>query len=260
MATLFATNYSSGIGTASISNAYATGQATGTNQVGGLVGSNNADGGMASISNAYAIGPVTGSTYLGGLVGFNYAISGTRASISNAYASGQVSGSTYAGGLIGYNHAATGGVASISNAYWDPASTTQAAGIGFTPAGIVTNVNSLASSNRYQHASYAQLGNWTETASGSGVWQAKDTNNVAQWIMLEGSTRPFLASEYSTVVRNAHQLQLMAYKLGAGYTLANDIDASATFVAGANAPTHSGMWSTAGFVPLGNGSTKYTGL
>ncbi|WP_249975725.1 GLUG motif-containing protein, partial [Vreelandella olivaria] len=61
-------------------------------------------------------------------------------------------------------------------------------------------------------------------------------------------------SEYSTTITNAHQLQLMALDLNADYRVTRDIDASAT--AGSDL---SGMWSTAGFSPIGNTSTFFTG-
>uniref|UniRef100_UPI0024C419D7 GLUG motif-containing protein n=1 Tax=Vreelandella olivaria TaxID=390919 RepID=UPI0024C419D7 len=73
-------------------------------------------------------------------------------------------------------------------------------------------------------------------------------------VMLAGSTRPFLYSEYSTTITNAHQLQLMALDLNADYRVTRDIAASAT--AGSDL---SGMWSTAGFSPIGNTSTFFTG-
>ena len=66
------------------------------------------------------------------------------------------------------------------------------------------------------------------------------------WFMVDGSTRPFLRSEFSTTIDNAHQLQLMAMILGASYTLGRDIDATAT--SGANV---SDMWTTAGSAPIG---------
>uniref|UniRef100_UPI0024C40AA7 GLUG motif-containing protein n=1 Tax=Vreelandella olivaria TaxID=390919 RepID=UPI0024C40AA7 len=61
-------------------------------------------------------------------------------------------------------------------------------------------------------------------------------------------------SEYSTTITNAHQLQLMALDLNADYRVTRDIDASAT--AGSDL---SDMWSTAGFSPIGNTSTFFTG-
>ncbi|WP_053063312.1 GLUG motif-containing protein, partial [Variovorax paradoxus] len=227
-------------GSGSISNAYATGSvsAAAGGYVGGLVGLN--DGG--TISGAYATGNVlaTGG-FVGGLVGYN------SGSINNAYATGSVSGGANVGGLVGLNDG------SISNAYWDSSTTGQGVAVG-SNSGTVTNVNAVTSGTAYSHTSYANLGTWTETVSGSGVWVAKDGSGNPQWVMVEGATRPFLYSEYSTSIRNAHQLQLMAYNLSASYSLAADVDASET--AGANP---SGMWTTAGFSPVGNGTVAFSG-
>ncbi|MFP6847679.1 MAG: GLUG motif-containing protein [Pseudomonas sp.] len=220
----------------SISNAYATGSVTGTGgYVGGLVGTNYA----GSIGNVYATGNVTGiGDFVGGLVGYN------TGSVGNAYASGSVSGSSYVGGLVGYNYNG-----SISNAYWDRDSSGQSNAIG----GGSGTATQISSSNRYNPNAYGNLGTWSLVAGATNVYAASDANGV-QWIMIEGQTRPFLASEYSTTIGNAHQLQLMAYDLAASYTLVRDIDASAT--AGSNA---SGMWSTAGFVSVGDESNPFTG-
>ena len=77
------------------------------------------------------------------------------------------------------------------------------------------------------------------------------------WYMVDGQTRPFGRWEYQTTITNAHQLQLMTTNLGASYTLAGDIDLGASLSAvGGKYP---GMWSSAGFVPIGNLSTKFTG-
>jgi hypothetical protein len=164
-----------------------------------------------------------------------------------------VQGQENVGGLIGENSAY------ISNAYFDLDRTGQATGVATGGSGASNNVTGVDSSNRHQHASYAALGDWSETTPGSGTWEAKDAQGAAQWIMFEGSTRPFLASEYSTNISNAHQLQLMAYKPEASYQLASNIDASATKVDAAHATQHSGMWDSSGFVPVGNSAAKFTG-
>lgn len=81
--------------TESIDSSYATGNVSGTQDVGGLIGE-----GYTSVSNSYATGDVTGSgNYgVGGLIGDTFA--GT---ITNSYATGNVSGGDYTGGLIGDN-------------------------------------------------------------------------------------------------------------------------------------------------------------
>ena len=80
---------------------------------------------------------------------------------------------------------------------------------------------------------------------------------TAGWFMVDGQTRPFGRWEYQTTITNAHQLQLMAMNLGASYTLAGNIDLGSSLAAvGGKYP---GMWSSAGFVPIGRLSTKFTG-
>ena len=88
----------------SISNAYATGSVSGTDQVGGLVGYSYRYSYYANnISNAYATGSVTGTSSVGGLVGYNY-----LGTISDAHATGRVSASNgHAGGLVGINESGT---------------------------------------------------------------------------------------------------------------------------------------------------------
>ena len=225
-----------GYNAGSISNAYATGSVSGYAYVGGLAGWND-----GSIDTAYATGSVSATYYGGGLVGVNY-----YGSIGNAYATGNASSNYYAGGLTGYNSG------SISNSYWDSSSTGRSAATGVNYGGI-TNVSAVNNSSAYSHASYANLGTWSETAGGSGVWVANDGNGNT-WALIEGSTRPFLYSEYSTTIRNAHQLQLMALDTRASYTLLGNIDASET--SGSNA---SGMWTAAGLASVGNRNNAFTG-
>jgi hypothetical protein len=74
-------------------------------------------------------------------------------------------------------------------------------------------------------------------------------NNAAS---AAGATYPMLASEYSTTINNAHQLQLMEMALGASYTLGSNIDAAKT-------ATSTDVWGSAGFVPVGNLATPFTG-
>ena len=223
----------------SISSSYASGDVTGSNYVGGLVGLN-----FNSISDSYATGAAAGTYYVGGLVGQG----GSGSSIGSSYATGAVTGFSVVGGLVGWGLSGS----SISNSYWDSASTGQPGAVG-SNSGTVSNVTDVTAGTRYNHGSYANLGTWSETASGSGVWVANDGGGNT-WVMIEGSTRPFLYSEYSTSIRNLHQLQLMALDPTASYTLQAGIDAGET--SGSNT---SGMWSTAGFAPVGNASVAFTG-
>ena len=76
-----------------IRTSYASGTASGKEQVGGFVGQNT-----GAISTSYANGTVGGTRKIGGLVGFNLG------RISTSYASGMVSGTgDTVGGLVGLN-------------------------------------------------------------------------------------------------------------------------------------------------------------
>jgi filamentous hemagglutinin family protein len=221
-----------------IADAYATGAVSaGANsgQLGGLVGTHSS----GSLSRVYATGSVTGGGFVGGLVG---AAMGNTAIIDNSYATGLVTGSSAVGGLVAYNFG------SVSNSFWDTKSTGQVSSFAWGSGTGITAVTSdpaefAAANYAFKQSAYTGFSVGNITATGT------------TWIMIDGQTRPFLASEYSTTIRNAHQLQLMARDIGANYTLASNIDASGT-----NATVNSsGMWSTAGFVPVGASLTPFSG-
>src|ERR1019366_2671476 len=97
------------------------------------------------------------------------------------------------------------------------------------------------------------------SAGGTGLTTAQARQQASyvgwdftnDWFMINGQTRPFLRSEYSTTITNAHQLQLISMNLGASYTLANNIDLGPALAADSNA-NYPGMWGPAGFVPIGS--------
>jgi hypothetical protein len=185
---------------------YSSGPVAADNYVGGLVGySDNAD-----IRDSYSTSPVTGtpgeSYGIGGLVG--YCVSST---VSRCFSSGPVSGSglwAQVGGLVGVNEGA-----SITNCYWDTVTSGQTSSAGGT--GLTTDQAMVS-------ASYS---GWDFTAT----WR--------QW---GGATRPFLVSEGTTAIANAHQLQLMDLFMEEqfDFTLVRDIEMGELTRA-------SGMWNTA---------------
>jgi len=81
-----------------VKNALASGSVNGSEEVGGLVGRNYRLSGL--IQNASASGSVTGESEVGGLVGSNFVGAATT---QNAKASGNVTGDTNVGGLAGFN-------------------------------------------------------------------------------------------------------------------------------------------------------------
>jgi len=241
-----------------VSDSYVTGPVSGTAAVGGLAGnlegaevirsyasgevsaSGGHAGGLAGISlgstiiQSYAIGAVSGIDTAGGLVGMtDYGL------IRQSYASGAVSGSSYAGGLVGSNNGAL-----IEQSFWDQETTGQSIacgnntdgyGVTCTPTGLTTDQALIQNS-----------------------YSSWDFTNV--WFMVDGSMRPFLRSEWSQMVTNTHQLQLMAMNPGANYKLARDIDFETVFTDN----SRSDMWATrsgegSGFAPVGSMSSPFAG-
>ena len=81
-----------------ISGSTVTGEVSGKNVVGGLVGRS---GNNARIRNNTASAAVSGNHHVGGLIGQNL---GGGGAISGSTANGAVSGNDYVGGLVGENH------------------------------------------------------------------------------------------------------------------------------------------------------------
>ncbi|HEY0664521.1 MAG TPA: MBG domain-containing protein, partial [Gallionella sp.] len=229
----------------SISSSYVTGTnvaltvtgAVGTAYVGGLVGSNG-----GAIATSYVTGgSVDGNATsclaglgqcVGGLVGFN------GGSIASSYATPIVkNGMSLYWGLVGFD--VNGGL-NVTNSFWDTQTTT--AGISFGVGNATTS--QLFSNNVH--------GLTTVSTMTSGSVSANGFDIVNTWYLIGGSTRPFLRSEWDTTITNSHQLQLMAMNLGASYTLGANIDMAET-------ATGTGMWSAAGFVPLGDVTVNFTG-
>ncbi|WP_454918815.1 MBG domain-containing protein [Xanthobacter sediminis] len=140
-------------------------------------------------------------------------------------------GASPVGRLVGQN----GGTFSASD--WDAGTTNQACAVGNTSCGAVQGTTGLATSDAFLQSKYTGF----------------DFTN--SWYMVDGQTRPFMRSEYSSGIANVDQLQPMALDPSAAYTLVADIDATAT--AGAIAAD---MWGQRGFVPVVNNGTPFDGV
>jgi len=227
----------SGSWSSSTVNAYSRGGGLVGMQTGGSVTSSYATGAVqgtadlgglvgsqwgGSLINVYATGAVSGSYDIGGLVGSLY-----DGSISYAYATGKVTGDAFVGGLVG-----AGGY-SVTNSFWD------------------INTTGQSSSN-------AGTGLTTAQARSAASYTGWDFTNV--WYQ-SGDMRPILRSEAATAdsngiitISNLHQLALINTNLAGKYVLAANLDASAT--KGLNAAD---IWGAGGWVPVGNGSSEFTG-
>ncbi|NMG36880.1 filamentous hemagglutinin N-terminal domain-containing protein [Azoarcus sp. TTM-91] len=236
-----------------VSNVHVTGSVSGYQEVGGVAGwfsdsslrdssssasvsaSYNTAGGLIGygyygidISDAYATGPVTAAgSEAGGLFG---RVAEVTLTLNKVYASGAVSAASSTGGLIGIANGSN--TVTALSAYWDVDSTGQAGSAGAYGTGI-------ANANAYTQATYGGF----------------DFTNT--WVMLPGSTRPMLRSEYSTTVYTPHALQLMALDLAASYRLGTDLDLNPSFTA--NGGYYGDVWNSAGFSPIGSNASHFTG-
>ncbi len=218
-----------------VNRSYSTGKISGDWNVGGLIGYSN---GM--VNQSYSSGEVSGNTRVGGLVGQNfnsgtitesYAIGEVRGyddvagglvgynhgTVSGSYASGHVIGNTHVGGLVGHNEG------SVDRSYWDNQTTEQTTSVGGE-------------------------GRTTDEMMRQSTFADWDFDGV--WWMADNETRPFLRMEWSTEIRNSHQLQLMAMDRDSDYVLMSDIDL-------ADVKRKSGMWGSnetegKGFLPIGH--------
>ena len=189
------------------------------NNTGGLVGYGESSVG---IEKSYATGDVTGNNNVGGLIGKTFGDV-----IDSSYATGRVSGVTNVGGFSGGEFDALTS-AMINNSYWDIDSTGQT--IGMTTQNTAgMSLDGIKSVDAFTQATYSNL----------------DFTNT--WFMIDGQTRPFLRTEYSTTINNDHQLQLMAMDLAADYTLSSNITYSKD------------MWGAKGFSSIGDSSNIFIG-
>ncbi len=273
-------NYSS----SSIDNSYANGAVTGTGDyVGGLVGYNDY---YASIENSYANGAVTGTgDYVGGLVGYNY----RNTTISNSYASGTVEGINTVGGLVGLNGSSTisnsyaggavtglslvGGlvgendnVASVTNSFWGTETSGQASSAGGTGKTTAEMTNSTTFS-AWDGAIWSFDAGSGGVGAGYGVASPYLTNvtteadKAAIRSSLFAGGYGYTAGLGAYTITNWQQLQNINIVVNQGYdfTLSNDLDSAtegyATLVKDGDTLANSGT----GWMPIGNGTTKFTG-
>lgn len=239
-----------------ITNAFSTGSVTAatSNYVGGLIGDSH-----GSITEAFSASAVNGGEFVGGLVGYS------GAAITYAYATGAVHGSDIVGSFMGYNESD----GTVDEAYATGAASANTANVGgfvgenagviggmvdvavdttSNPEGFGNNVGGtityqpLPSADMFSHTVFS---GWTfGTTPGATGWVLVDLdgslNNAGN---INGGTMPMLLTEYSLNIVSPHQLQLMELNLGAGYTLAGNINMSGT--AGGD------VWGAAGFVAVG---------
>lgn len=246
----------------SISNSYATGTTYGSTYAGGLVGLNSSG---ATIQNSYTTGSLSGGNRLGGLVGVNQ---GTLTDTYSAVSITDIAAQDLFGGLVGDNSGtvtrsyAVGVVnvqvptnnagallgsnsGTISNSYWN-SDTNTGYGLSGIGLGSSTGATGLSSAQMQQASSFTGF-NFTSTPGATGNnWVIVNGDGSLNSVGAQGGgTTPMLAAEFSTTIKNAHQLQLMAMNMGGNYAMGAHIGAAGTTGTG-------DVWSSAGFVPVGS--------
>ena len=182
----------------SIESAYATGNVSGRNKIGGLVGYNNS----GDIKTSYTTGEVVGDSYVGGLVGYND--SGT---ITNTYAMGSVAGYSSVGGLVGENFGtiinsySAGAVSGTSSNIGGLVGYDESGGNAGSYWNVETSGRSSSGGNEVglTTTQMMKLANYnTATAANENVnpdWSIANTGGSnAIWRIYEGHTYPLLRS------------------------------------------------------------------
>ena len=148
-----------------ISRSAASGDVSGSDQVGGLVGSNDSSG---NISHSHASGTIADGWNAGGLAGSN------DGNISDSYASGEVNGG-YAGGLVGNNS----GLISSSYAIGNVHGSQDTGGLAGRSDGSISNSYASGAVDTSDDGQYSGIGGLVGTANGGSIINAYATGNVS---------------------------------------------------------------------------------
>jgi hypothetical protein len=158
-----------------VSESYSSGNVTGNEKVGGLVGSNS-----GTLNSCYSMATVTGGVEVGGLVGIHYWLG----SLNKSYCAGNVTGDEFIGGLVGLSYPPPPSSAIVyagvsSNSFWDvqtSGQTTSDGGTGKTTAEM-------------QYIATFSAAGWDISSVGG----PGERNPSYIWNILNGVTYPFLS-------------------------------------------------------------------
>jgi len=221
-----------------ISSSYSTGSVSGNINVGGLTGLN-----MGTITNSYSTSSVNGSNYVGGLVGTNRHPDGPG-TITNSYSSGSVNSTgSRVGGLVGI-----GFLSVITDSFWD----TQTSGQISSEGGTAKTTAEMKTAITYLGAGWD-----------AAVWNLGDVINngypYLDWQNTSGTT--LLAAAAPSGSGTVGDPYLIAILDNLYWVTQNSSSWNKHFLQTANidASSTSGWDSGAGFSPIGNSGTRFTG-
>jgi hypothetical protein len=181
-----------------VSNCYCSGEITGDEVIGGLLGNN-----CGPVDNSSFTGSVIGNGTVGGLAGFSYVFAGdchsggsvtgrelvgglvglNGGAVSNSYSTSMVTGNEYVGGLVGRNSFIRV-EDTVSNSFWDTETSGQGASDGGTGKTTVQMKNIA-----------------TFTGAGWNIIAVADINmreTAYVWNIVDGETYPFLSWQSTT--------------------------------------------------------------
>ncbi len=260
-------NYSNGV----LTDSYATGNISGTTNVGGLIGGFEFTGSGEALHRVYATGDVSGTQRVGGLIG----ISIDDVVITNSFATGSVLGSSNSGGFIGIvqgngtisNSYASGTVfggfdtgafigqndGNVTNSYWNTQTSGRSNGIGTDTNGqTVTGLTVQEMAQQGNFSGFDFSGTWGMVEIFSKPYlqfNAPDSvNGIAVGDFPSGTGTegdPILISNLT----HLEALSQSSSAWGSVFLQTADIDASAT----------SGWNSGAGFIPIGESLLPFKG-
>ena len=146
---------------------YAVCNVYGDSRVGGLLGMQNSNG---KTEDCYAMGNVSGNEYIGGLVGLQHG--DIDSNITNCYATGKVSGTDYTGGLVGGKDGVN---AFINNCFFDTQTTEQTNGLG---NGSLAGVTGLPTVEMQKGITFTPDAGWDFNT----IWQIWETKSYPYFI------------------------------------------------------------------------------
>jgi Secretion system C-terminal sorting domain/The GLUG motif len=236
-----------------LSKCFSLGSVNGTSDnVGGLVGMNWS----SSIINSYSTEAVSGSSFVGGLVGNNDYIT-TPSTIENCYSTGAVSASSSLGGLVGDNHDNT----TVTNSFWDSQTSGQsssAGGTGITTAEMKDAASFTATASTGLTTAWDFAGTPNNDATTATIWGINPNENNGYPVLAWQEYDNCYYSNGLGTLGNEYEIATLDNLL---YLSNNSLDWNKYFIqtADINASATSTWNGNAGFSPIGNTTTKFTG-
>ncbi len=178
-----------GVNRGNITNCYSTGNAGGTDFVGGFVGRNW----NGTITNCYSTGNASGTSNVGGFAGYNW-----NGTITDCYSTGNASGTSNVGGFTGNNSGM------VADCFWD----NQTSGLTTSAGGTGKSTLEMKTKNTFMAAGWDFVSVW--------------------YIRPDGSEYPVFIRdiEIKHLITNLYELDIVRFDLDGDYIVANDIDAS----------------------------------